>query len=85
MLTSRPATRGEAQSVIGLIPADQLGVTMVHEHLLHDAGCLYAEPSGGSARGRARERMTLRNLAWVRRNGMPSWSATRRASCRSWT
>ena len=85
MLTSRPATRGEAQSVSGPIPADRLGVTMVHEHLLHDAGCLYAEPSGGSARGRARERMTLQNLAWVRRNCMPSWSATRRASCRSWT
>lgn len=68
MLTSRPANRGEAQSVIGPVSADRLGVTMVHEHLLHDAGCLYAEPTGGGERGRARERMTLENLAWVRRN-----------------
>ena len=68
MLISRPATCGEAQSVLGPVPAERLGVTMVHEHLLHDASCLYAEPSGGSERGRARERMTLGNLAWVRRN-----------------
>ena len=56
MLTSRPAIRGEAQPVLGPVPAERLGVTMVHEHLLHDASCLYAEPSGHSE--------------WVLRKGM---------------
>ena len=37
MLTSRPATCGEAHSVLGPVPVDRLGVTMVHGHLLHDA------------------------------------------------
>ena len=68
MLTSRPAKQGEAQTVLGPVPGGRLGVTMVHEHLLHDATCLFAAPSGGGELGRSRERMTLENLAWVRRN-----------------
>ena len=68
MLSQRAATKGEAQSVLGPIAAEDLGITMVHEHLLIDLTCLYAEPSGAGERGLARQPMTLENLAWIRRN-----------------
>ena len=64
----RPATKGEVQTVLGPVPPDRLGVTMVHEHLLLDLTCLFVEPASADERALSRQPMTLDNLAWVRRN-----------------
>ena len=68
MLNSIPAVKGEVQTVLGAISAQELGVTMVHEHLLIDLTCLFQNPEEAGERARSREPVSLANLAWVRRN-----------------
>ena len=68
MLTPSVASKGEAQTVLGPVAANDLGITMVHEHLLIDLTCLFMQPEEAGERGRSREPVTLDNLAWVRRN-----------------
>ena len=68
----KQAKKGEVQTVLGAVPADQLGITMVHEHLLIDLTCVFAQPSEASQQARSREPVSLENLAWVRRN----WNAS---------
>jgi phosphotriesterase-related protein len=52
---------GKAQTVLGPVPADTLGVTLPHEHLLIDFRLMYREPEGASGRGRGLEPVTLAN------------------------
>ena len=35
---------GKVQTVLGLIEADQLGVTLAHDHVLIDGTFMYVEP-----------------------------------------
>ena len=72
MLTPPPAVKGEVQTVLGPVAAEDLGITMVHEHLLIDLTCLFMEPGEASERARSRQPVSLDNLAWVRRN----WNAS---------
>lgn len=48
---ARSALAGKAQTVLGPVPADELGITLPHEHLLIDFHVMYREPEGSSARG----------------------------------
>ena len=59
---------GKAQTVLGVIDADSLGVTLYHEHLLLDMAPWFVEPSEASERGLAHQPVTLENLHWVRVN-----------------
>lgn len=59
---------GKVQTVVGLVESDQLGVTLMHEHLLHDMTVYFQEPAEAGERRRAHEPVTLENLSWVRRN-----------------
>lgn len=52
---------GKAQTVLGPIPGDELGITLPHEHLLIDFRLMYREPEGSSGRGRGREPVGLQN------------------------
>jgi phosphotriesterase-related protein len=52
---------GQAQTVLGPVPADQLGITLPHEHLLIDFRFMYREPEGAGGRGRGLEPVTLGN------------------------
>ena len=63
---ARSAMAGKAQTVLGVVPADELGITLPHEHLLIDFRFMYREPEGASGRGRGLEPITLRNLYEVR-------------------
>ena len=47
---SEQARSGKAQTVLGLIDPDDLGVTLLHEHLLLDQGCYFAVPDEASER-----------------------------------
>ncbi|MBI3456705.1 MAG: aryldialkylphosphatase [Candidatus Rokubacteria bacterium] len=52
---------GKAQTVLGPVPAEELGITLPHEHLLIDFRFMYREPEGASGRGRGLEPVGLRN------------------------
>jgi len=62
---SQEELTGKAQTVLGIIGADSLGVTLPHEHLLVDLSCLFVEPTEASERGRVHQPVTLENLSWV--------------------
>ena len=57
---------GKVQTVLGIIDADDLGVTLPHEHLLIDYTTYYAEPAEASERAMAHLPITLENLSWIR-------------------
>jgi phosphotriesterase-related protein len=59
---------GQVQTVLGPIAAEEIGVTLPHEHLLIDFGVMFAEPAAASDKGRAWAPLGLDNLGWVRQN-----------------
>src|SRR5216117_3563814 len=59
---------GQVQTVLGAITAEQIGITLPHEHLLIDFKVMFAEPAAASDKGRAWEPVSLANLGWVRQN-----------------
>ncbi len=61
------AGRRTVRTVLGPIPADVLGPTLIHEHLLI-RNPSFVEPSGAAQRTRAHEPVGLTNLGWVRRH-----------------
>jgi phosphotriesterase-related protein len=63
-----PALSGQAQTVLGPIAGDAMGITLPHEHLLIDFEVMFREPANGAERGLARQPVTLGNLGWVRHN-----------------
>lgn len=48
---TRSPMAGKAQTVLGPVPAEELGITLPHEHLLIDFRVMYREPEGASGRG----------------------------------
>lgn len=63
-----PGLSGQAQTVLGPVPGEALGITLPHEHLLIDFAVMFKEPASGSERGLARQPVSLGNLGWVRQN-----------------
>lgn len=59
---------GKAQSVLGPVPEDQLGVSLTHEHLLIDLGSTFHPPEDASSYSFAYQPVTMENLWWVRYN-----------------
>ncbi len=53
---------GKVQTVLGIIDADLLGVTLPHEHLIVDTSFLFVEPTEASERKLAHQPITLENL-----------------------
>ena len=53
---------GRAQTVLGPVAPESLGVTLPHEHLFVDLRFLYREPLTGHVRGHEREPVALVNL-----------------------
>ena len=69
---------GKAQTVLGPVPAEELGITLPHEHLLIDFTVMFAEQAAASDMGRAGAPVSLDNLGWVRQNSScPTTSPTR--------
>jgi phosphotriesterase-related protein len=59
---------GQAQTVLGPIAAEAMGITLPHEHLLIDFEVMFTEPGGGSERGLSRQPVSLANLGWIRQH-----------------
>lgn len=57
---------GKAQTVLGWIDGNDLGVTLPHEHLLIDARFNYSEPSEASEKFMAYKPVTMEILSWLR-------------------
>ncbi len=59
---------GKVQTVLGIIDADDLGVTLPHEHLITDLSMYFTEPTEASEKSLAYQPITLENLYWVHLN-----------------
>lgn len=70
---SDAARSGKVQTVLGLIEANQLGVTLAHDHVLIDGTFMYVEPEEMSQKGLAHQKITLQNRGWVAYN----WTSNR--------
>ncbi|HXU87392.1 MAG TPA: phosphotriesterase-related protein [Methylomirabilota bacterium] len=62
------ALAGTAQTVLGPIAAERLGVTLPHEHLLIDFEVMFKEPPAAGDKGLAHQPVSLANVGWVRQN-----------------
>jgi phosphotriesterase-related protein len=58
---ARSPIAGKAQTVLGPVPAEELGVMLPHEHLLIDFRLMYREPDGSAGRGLAQDPVRLEN------------------------
>jgi phosphotriesterase-related protein len=65
---TRSPLAGRAQTVLGPIPGEEMGITLPHEHLLIDFTLMFKEPEDERERELARQPVRLDNLGWVRRN-----------------
>ena len=59
---------GQAQTVLGPIPGEQMGITLPHEHLLIDFEVMFHAPTSASERGLAYQPVSMENLGWIRQN-----------------
>jgi phosphotriesterase-related protein len=59
------AERGKAQTVLGTISAEKLGIVLPHEHILSDFSCVYHEPEEVSGKGQAHQPFGLENRGWI--------------------
>lgn len=57
--------KNKVQTVLGLIDAEELGVTLAHDHVLIDGTFMYVEPEEISQKGLAHQKITLENRGWV--------------------
>lgn len=62
----------QIMTVRGPIAPEELGSTLIHEHLLFDLSCYFAEPEDERGKALAEEPVQLGNLGWVRRNSTSS-------------
>lgn len=61
-----PGLAGQAQTVLGPIAGEAMGITLPHEHLLIDFAVMFREPASAAERGLSRQPVSLANLGWVR-------------------
>ena len=59
---------GKVQTVLGVIDAEDLGVTLPHEHLLGDVSLWFTEPKEAGLRKLAYEPVSIANRDWIVHN-----------------
>ena len=62
----------QIMTVRGPLAPEELGSTLIHEHLLFDLSCYFLEPEDERGKALAEEPVQLSNLGWVRRNSTSS-------------
>ena len=63
---SEASLKGKAQTVLGAIEGQEIGVTLPHEHLLMDGSALYTEPAASADKGNAHKAVGWDILSWLR-------------------
>ena len=58
--------KGKAQTVLGIIDGNQLGITLPHEHFFIDSRCYMIEPTDPEEKKLAHQKITLENLWYAR-------------------
>ena len=66
LIADMPRTRVE--TVLGAINADDLGLTLPHEHVVMDCSYFSVPPTDERERGRCHAPITMQNLNWLRHN-----------------
>ena len=69
MAPNRPQS-GWVQTVLGTMPPDQLGITIMHEHLLVDLECYFEPPEEASRRAWIDAPVSIERLGGI----MANWS-----------
>src|SRR4029453_11823098 len=59
---------GKAQTVLGPLSGEDLGIPLPHEHLLIDFAVMFKEPDAAADKGRALAPVSMANLGWIRQN-----------------
>ena len=59
---------GKAQTVLGPVPAEELGIALTHEHLLVDLGSTFSAPDDATSYSFAYQPVSSDNLWWIRYN-----------------
>lgn len=59
---------GKVQTVLGVIDAEDLGVTLPHEHLLTDLSVWFTEPKEAGLKKLAHEPVSIKNRDWIWHN-----------------
>ncbi len=62
---NRNDMRGNVQTVLGIIGAEKLGVTLPHEHFLIDLAVRFQHPVRISDRAKSLKPVNLENLGWI--------------------
>jgi len=57
---------GRAQTVLGIIDADSLGVTLPHEHFFTEPKIYMKQPTEATEKRLAHEPLSLENLYWAK-------------------
>lgn len=70
---NRAELKGKVQTVLGLIPAEELGITMAHEHLLCDGTTWFCEPEEASEKRLVRQPVNIDILWWLRYHPFQNW------------
>jgi len=56
---------GRVQTVLGLVDPKDLGITLIHEHLLLDMSAWFVEPTLASEKALAYQPISMENLHWL--------------------
>jgi phosphotriesterase-related protein len=70
---AKDARSGKAQTVLGMVDAEELGITLAHDHALIDSTFMYVEPEEISQKGLAHQKITLQNRGWVGYHWTSNW------------
>ena len=73
----RPAQLGSVQTVLGLVPPEELGTTLMHEHILSDLSQIAAPPSEASERELFYQPLSHSNVGLVRFYSRPNADSMR--------
>ena len=64
--------KGKVVTVTGPIDPRQLGVALIHEHLLFDLSCYYERPEDEEGKSMTTQTIKLSTLGWIRQHIMSS-------------
>ena len=64
--------KGKILTVGGPIDPEELGTTLIHEHLFFDLSCYYQPPQDERGKRLTDQPVELSNLGWIRQNLMGS-------------
>ncbi len=68
MSSSKQEMAGKVNTVLGVVDADDIGITLTHEHILLDFTCEFIEPKEAGLHKLAHAPVSIENLSWLRHN-----------------